>query len=136
MSINLKAPGCGALASAELYCAEVDPSDYDYQMALKRRNAMRRRRARGVKPVAVSPHRAHNPPCAGCEFAQLCKEKALACNHFAEWSVSKRPIVKGIKKLLPSKKWMALLAEAEDVSAVRVAYYLIVDKQQTEEVNQ
>lgn len=130
----ISGPGMGALATAAHFYGEADPSDYDYQLAVKKRNGLKWRRKRGQKPVVVSPHRAHNPPCAGCPFEAKCKAQALACNHFAEWAVSKRPIVAGIKRLLPSKKWMALLAEAEDVTAVRKVYYAIIEKQTQQEI--
>lgn len=83
----------------------------------------------GVVPFDGESPAAHTPPCKGCAFAQRCKEKELACNIFAEWSVSRRPIPDGIKKLLPSKRWMKLLSETEHLRPVRKAYYEVIERQ-------
>lgn len=122
--------GMSALAQLEVFYGEDDPSDADYIKRRKRRTSATYRRKRGQKVrVAKRPLGAHNTPCTGCSFAATCRAKALACNHFAEWAISKRPIPDGIKKLLPSKKWMALMTSSEHVEPLRAAYYEIVDKQ-------
>lgn len=95
----------------------------------RRAYATRLRRERGVKPFERGDSGAYALPCKGCAFAQTCKEKELACNIFAEWSVSRRPIPSGIKQLLPSKKWMRLLSETEHLGPVRAAYYAVIEKQ-------
>lgn len=125
------------IEAMSLYFGEDDArSDPELQRIRKNKQQMQRRRERGVGPFAVSPFRSHTPPCAQCEFATLCREKALACNIFAEWTVSRREIPAGIKKLLPSKKWMRLLQETEHLGPIRVAYYSQTGEKVTDEPEQ
>lgn len=107
-----------------------DGSD-DPELANERKRviATRARRKAGMKPFAQSLFRTQNPPCLKCEFHDVCKSRALACNVFAEWAISRRPVPKDIKRLLPSKKWMALLSQSDTLDPIRVAYYSIVNKQ-------
>lgn len=110
--------------------------DPEASQILARERARRKRRKMG-KPLAVvgaSRGREYSPPCSGCAFADHCKAKALACNHFAEWAVNKRPIPSGIKRLLPSRTWMRVMHEAETVEHVRVAYDSIVNRQTQQEI--
>lgn len=99
-------------------------------VAYKDRAYQRRyRRSKGAMPFVRGDSGAYATPCSGCAFVQLCKEKELACNIFAEWSVSRRPVPGDIKKLLPSKKWMRLLEETEHLGPVRAAYYEVIERQ-------
>jgi hypothetical protein len=134
---GLTVPGMTIWESMSLYHGEDDARN-DPELQNIRKNAMqtRRRREAGVQPFAVSAFRGHTPPCDQCEFASLCREKALACNIFAEWTVSRREIPAGIKKLLPSKKWMRLLQETEHLGAIRVAYFSQLAVKQTDEPDQ
>jgi hypothetical protein len=129
----MSAPGLSGLGVAAFYYGDVDPSDYDHQLAVKRLNANKHRRKRGQAVLVVKRHEApYNPPCNGCSFKQVCQERALACNHFAEWSLSRRPISSGIKRLLPSKKWMRLIETSEKVKDIHDEYWNIISKQEDE----
>lgn len=94
----------------------------------------RERRARGVLPIDRSGTPAHNPPCNGCAFERTCAERALACNIFAEWTVSRRPTGKGIKQLLPSKKWLRLLEDTENLRLIRSEYRAAISKMEGTDV--
>lgn len=120
--------GLHALDTLSLYNGDGydDPEVVSFN---RRAYSERYRRAHGAKPFVRGDSGAYNTPCKGCVFAQTCKEKELACNIFAEWSVSRRPIPPGIKQLLPSKKWMRLLSETEHLGPVRAAYYAVIEKQ-------
>jgi hypothetical protein len=122
--------GMHPLEAVSLYNGDPEfDAGKDAALKARRMRANARRRAAGIKPFAPSPFGAQNPPCRKCEFHDTCKSKAIACNIFAEWAISRRPVPKEIKRLLPSKKWMDLLSQADTLDPIRVAYYSIINKQ-------
>jgi hypothetical protein len=124
------------LVTMGLYYGELDKDEYGYLQERQRATQTRVRRRKGIKPFAASPFRAHTPPCTNCEFKKLCEDKGLACNIFAEWTLSRREIPAGIKKLLPSKKWMKLTEQSEHLTPIRVAYYLQTGEKTADQTNQ
>jgi hypothetical protein len=121
-------PGMHPMEALNFYNSDGwDEPELEARRARERKTVMRR--ALGRPLAAASAARRQTTPCTGCEFSALCQSKQLACNIFAEWAVNKRATPAWVKKLLPSKRWMRLMHEADTVTPLRVAYYSVIDKQ-------
>lgn len=125
MTRALTVPGAHPLDTLSLYSGDGynDPEVIEHKRLAY---AEKYRRAHGAEPFERGDSGAYSLPCRGCVFEKTCKEKELACNIFVEWSVSRRPVPSGIKKLLPSKRWMRLLSQTEHLGPVRAAYREVI----------
>lgn len=128
INAGIGVPGMHPMDALSLYNGD-GYDDHEVVTYKARAYKERYRRAHGVLPFERGDSGAYAPPCKGCVFAQTCKDRELACNVFVEWSVSRRPIPGGIKKLLPSKKWMLMLSQTEHLGPVREAYHAAIQKQ-------